>query len=290
MINWPENLVRDLARRSAVIVLGSGVSKHAASQQGRRPPVWKEFLLSALEQSPEGGTEHIAEAIKTGDLLHACEWLKKRSDENWTPFLRREFRDPIYIAGDLHSVIVELDARIVFSLNFDNIYENAANSTGENAYIVKHYYHEDVCEFLRGDGRYIVKLHGDLDSPQNLIFTQRDYSNARTKFSGFYSAFDAALLTNTFLFIGCGYQDPDINLLLENQAFGFPGNADSPHYFLTSIGVNADLIQSLRANRNLKTITYDPVDDLHSGLVNELRQLATAVEEKRSLLTETLNW
>lgn len=290
MIDWPENLIRDIARRSAVIVIGSGVSKHAVSQQGQRPPIWKEFLREALGPEPREGKEHIEAAIETGDLLHACEWLKKRSDENWTPFLRKKFRDPIYQAGEIHRVIVELDARIVFSLNFDNIYENAANSTGENAYIVKHYYHDDVCEFLRGDGRYIVKLHGDLDSPQNLIFTQRNYSHARVKFSGFYSAFDAALLTNTFLFIGCGYQDPDINLLIENQAFGFPGNADSPHYFLTSAGVNEDLIQSLRANRNLKTITYEPVDEFHSGLVNELRNLSAAVEQKRSLLTETLNW
>lgn len=112
MINWPENLVRDIARRSAVIVIGSGVSKHAVSQQDRRPPVWKEFLLSALEQAPQGDTEHIKDAIRTGDLLHACEWLKKRSDENWTPFLRREFRDPIYHAGDIHRVIVELDASV----------------------------------------------------------------------------------------------------------------------------------------------------------------------------------
>lgn len=290
MIDWPENLIRDIARRNAVIVIGSGVSKHAESQHGGRPPVWKEFLQSAYTQLNEENKEHINDAIETGDLLHACEWLKKRFDENWTPFLRREFREPIYQAGEIHRVIVELDARIVFSLNFDNIYETAANTAGDNAFIVKHYYHEDVCEFLRGDGRYIVKLHGDLDSPQNLIFTQRDYSHARTKFSGFYAAFDAALLTNTFLFIGCGYQDPDINLLLENQAFGFPGNADSPHYFLTSSGVNGDLVQSLRTNRNLKTVTYDPVDDLHSGLTEELKLLSEAVEAKRTSLTETLNW
>lgn len=290
MVNWPETLVRDLARRNAVIVIGSGVSKHARSPQGQRPPVWKEFLRSALEVSPGEDKHHIQDAIETGDLLHACEWLKKRSDEDWTPFLRAKFRDPIYQAGEIHRLIVQLDSRIVFSLNFDNIYENAANLAGENAYIVKHYYHDDVCEFLRGEGRYIVKLHGDLDSPQNLIFTQRDYAIARTRNSGFYSAFDAALLTKTFLFIGCGYQDPDVNLLLENQAFGFPGNTDSPHYFLTANGVNNDLVQSLRGNRNLKTITYEPVDELHSGLILELQQLVEAVEARRILLTETLNW
>ncbi len=272
MIDWPETLIRDIARRNAVIVIGSGVSKHAESQNGLRPPVWKEFLKSAYKRLNDENRKHIENAIETGDFLHACEWLKKRFDEDWTPFLRSQFREPIYQASEIHRVIVELDVRIVFSLNFDNIYENAANTVGENAFIVKHYYHEDVCEFLRGDGRYIVKLHGDLDSPQNLIFTQRDYSHARSKFNGFYSAFDAALLTNTFLFIGCGYQDPDINLLLENQAFGFPGSAGSPHYFLTSSGVNSDLVQSLRRNRNLKTVTYDPIDDWNSPL-KVVRQL-----------------
>ena len=146
----------------------------------------------------------------------------------------------------------------------------------------------DVAEFLRGSGRYIIKVHGNLNVPDKLIFTQKDYSTARVEHSAFYQAFDATLLTHTFMFIGCGISDPDINLLLENQNFGFP--ASSPHYFLTGSLFSKDLIHSIRANRNLKVLKYEKIDDAHSGLVNEIKSLSALVDTERFELSQNTTW
>lgn len=288
MIDWPENLIQDLARRRAVVVLGSGVSRHSVGDKGARPPTWKQFLNDALADCPVATPAYIDAAIQSGDLLHACEWLKSRYDEAWHPYLRKKFSTPRFRPAVIHGHIVRLDSRIVFSLNFDNIYEMAANAAHSGSHIVKHYYDRDVAEYLRGDGRYIVKIHGSMNSPDRLIFTQKDYAEARVNNSSFYQAFDATLLTHSFLFIGSGYTDPDMNLILENQKFNFP--ASHPHYFLTENQNNDDLKKSLRQNRNLKTIEYDRIDDDHSGLVVELQALANSVEEYREELTQSLNW
>ncbi|QYZ68458.1 SIR2 family protein [Neotabrizicola shimadae] len=235
-------------------------------------------------------TEHIFRAIDEGDLLHACEWLKNRFDENWTTHLRSLFVDPHYTPGRLHELLALLDTRVVFSLNFDDIYETKSREINEASQFTKNYYDTDVCEFLRGSARYVVKVHGSLASPASLIFTQEDYSKARSRNSLFYSAFDAALMTHTFLFVGCGYGDPDINLLLENQAFSVIPGTVNPHYFLTSAGLPEDLRNSLRRNRNLKTLIYDRVDDNHSGLVAAIEDLLTRVNDERALLIENGNW
>lgn len=291
MIDWPENLVNDIARRRAVIVIGSGVSRHsvAANDQNSRPPTWKAFLEKALDDCPnKENLAAIQDAIAKEDLLHACEWLKNRFDENWVGYLRRTFSLPAFKPSEIHDTILKLDSRIIFSLNFDDIYERHANSIHHGSHIVKSFHDADVSEFLRGDGRFIIKVHGSLHTANELIFTQKEYSRARSKYTSFYQAFDATLLTNTFLFIGSGYNDPDVNLILENQNFTFPTH--SPHYFLASSPFSADRKLSLRENRGIKVLEYDKVDDNHSGLVTELSALYDKVESARYDIAGATSW
>jgi hypothetical protein len=290
MIEWPANLVRDIARRRVVIVIGSGVSRHSLGRDGlTRPPVWETFLERALADCPnKNDLTELDAAMAYKDFLNVCEWLKIRYDENWVKYLRKTFSFPAFAPSELHEQILQLDVSIVFSLNFDDIYERHANTVTHGSYITKHYCDDDVTEFLRGEGRYIIKVHGSLNTPQKLIFTQNEYAAARVKHSSFYEAFDAALLTHTFLFIGSGYSDPDVNLLLENQKFGFP--TQNPHYFLSKTGMSAERKNSLRENRNLKVVEYDPVDDNHSGLVSEIKYLNEKVESERHDIGLNISW
>ncbi|MBB1250780.1 SIR2 family protein [Rhizobium sp. G21] len=287
-IDWSE-VVPDLARRRVILVIGSGISRHSQNENGLRPPTWRDFLNQAVIDCPEkGDLDSIKQAIAQYDYLHACEWLKKRFDSRWTKYLRDTFSNPGFPAAEIHQQILNLDCRIVFTLNFDDIYERHADSVHMGSFIVKNYYEEDVEEVLRGAGRYIVKVHGNLKSTKNLIFTQKDYSEARIKNSSFYQMFDAALMTHTFLFLGCGMSDPDVNLLLENQNFRY--QEQGPHFFVTSHGIGADRKLSLRENRNLKVLEYDPFDEIHSGLVAELKALNAFVETEKFDLTKSLNW
>ncbi|WP_114394564.1 SIR2 family protein [Oleisolibacter albus] len=287
-IDWSE-VASDLARRRAVLVIGSGISRHSVGKDGKRPPLWREFLVRAAEDCPtKDNINVIQEALDTGDYLHACEWLKKRWDSRWVKYLRDTFSTPGYAAAEIHDQILKLDGRIVFTLNFDGIYERHADNIHRGSHIVKNYYDEDVEEFLRGNGRYIVKVHGNLDNTLKLIFTQQDYSKARIYNAAFYQAFDAALLSHTFIFLGCGIHDPDINLLLENQNFRYQEHA--PHFFVTSTGLSNERKRSLRENRNLKVLEYDPIDANHSGLVEELKLLNSIVETERYHLANTTNW
>lgn len=287
-IDWSE-VAPILARRRAILVIGSGISRHSVGVNGRRPPMWRDFLAQAVLDCPnKDNLDVINEALKAGDYLHACEWLKKRWDSRWISFLRDTFSAPGYKAAEIHNQILKLDSRIVFTLNFDGIYERLADNIHRGSHIVKNYYDQDVEEFLRGSGRYIVKVHGNISNATNLIFTQQEYSRARIKNTSFYQAFDAALLSHTFIFLGCGINDPDINLLLENQNFRYQEQA--PHFFVTSCGLSAERKQSLRENRNLKVLEYSPVDEVHSGLVEELKILNAAVEAERFHLASTTNW
>lgn len=282
MIDWPENLVRDLARRQVAVVIGAGVSKNSLSQDGNvRPPLWSELLDAGVQRIGNNGTRHIKSAIKSNDLLHACEWLKECLDEGWIDFLREHLTQPAFQPADIHKSLLALDQRIYLTPNFDNIFENFVQTETGGRAIVKRFCDPDAHTFLREDNLNIIKLHGSIQNPNELIFTQREYAQARIQHASFYEALDACLLSHTFLFVGCGVSDPDISLLLENQRFKFPYSL--PHYFVTSQKINKSLQRSLRNNKNLKCIPYDPANH-HAQLSEGLEDLADRVDVARQAI------
>ncbi|GFE65701.1 SIR2 family protein [Litoreibacter roseus] len=288
MIDWPQDLIRDIARRRCVLVVGSGVSRQAVGRKGLPPPTWDGFLDQANKDLPGGPQKHITNAIQEGDLLNACAWLQHKYQHNWKTRLRTAFSAPKFAPTEVHKAIGKLDARIIFSLNFENILDQALQEVLGGTCVTKLYYDEGVSEFLRGTERYLVKVHGSLDETSKIIFTQRQYAEARISAAPFYNAFDSALMTHTFLFIGAGYRDPDINLVLENQNFTY--SEAHPHYFLAAKGLHEDLKSSLRANRNLQVIDYDKIDDHHSGFPKAIDELLELVEAERQELSTSLEW
>jgi hypothetical protein len=288
MTIWPDILVREIARRRCVIVVGSGVSAQAKGADGISPPTWKDFLKNCNNKLHDGPRGNITSAIDQGDLLHACEWLLKGHDAQWSEHLRAAFSAPRFLPSESHKIIARLDTRIVFSLNFEDILDRAFHDITGGTCITKRYYDDGVAEFLRGHGRYLVKVHGALDEVDKIIFTQKQYSEARIKYAAFYNTFNSALMSNTFLFLGAGTKDPDINLVLENYNFTY--SKSYPHYFLSASDFHDDLKGSLRANRNLEVIEYDKIDENHSGLPEALNTLLNLVEEARGEISNKYSW
>lgn len=277
MTNWPTQLKRDLLSRRVVIFLGSGVSKNSLGRDGvTRPPLWREFLEAGLNRIGSHGTSHIKRAIKDNDLLHACEWIKAKMEEEWEPFLRECFIEPGFAPAEIHKVIFSLDQRIYLTPNFDQIFENFVTAETGGQVTVKRYFDQDVHNFLREDRTHLIKLHGSIDNPNELIFSNHDYAKARVTHSAFYDVLDACLLSHTFLIVGCGVSDPDLSLLLENQRFNFPNSR--PHYLVTSSRMSKDMVHSLRSNRNLKCLIYNP-ENQHAELLESLKELSKVMDE-----------
>lgn len=287
MITWPTNLIEDIARRKCVLVLGSGVSKNSTNGAGDRPKDWKEFLRSASE-NVIGKTE-IQKQIRSGDYLTACELIKKElGRDDYNTLVRNEFLTPAYQPADIHKHIFNLDSRIVITPNFDKIYDTYANTVSNGNIIVKKYNETDVADCIRRPEPLIIKIHGSVESPDNLVFTRKDYSEARTKYRDFYHLIDALSITHTFIFIGCGTNDPDIRLILEDYSFRFSQN--KKHYIIMSKNaVHPKVREIISETMSLKSILYDPKDH-HKELTDSLEALVNCVELKREDLAVTRKW
>lgn len=293
MIDWPENLVDVIARRKCVLFLGSGISANSCNEEGKRPATWEAFLRDILSKRSAKLDKHntvINRLLSEKDYLTACEIIVDTiGEDDFGDLAADEFRRPGYKTSDVHREIYGLDSRLVITPNVDKIYEQYAMNESNSTVVVKSYYEDDIAKYLRTNDYLIIRAHGYVDDISKIIFTHKQYSIARCKYSAFYKLLDALILTHTFIFLGCGISDPDIQLTLENQNFLYP--SCRPHYFVTAQNTyEPEIADVLFHNRNLEFLTYENNDGTHKNLLVALQQLRQKVEDARMVITENQTW
>lgn len=188
----------------------------------------------------------------------------------------------------MHKIIFSLDSRLVITPNIDKIYDQYATTQSNGTVIIKTY-RDDIARYLRAPDYLIIKAHGTIDDTDHIVFTHGQYSRVRNDHAAFYRMLDALLLTHTFIFLGCGISDPDIQLVLENLNFSFPGCR--PHYMvIPANNLSKDELNCIANNRNLEFLTYENPDGTHSQLLESLIDLDKTVAEKRQEIAGLISW
>ena len=285
MINWPTAVIEAAARRRCVLVIGAGVSAGAKSDSGRSPKTWRRFLADAAE-TLHPCPKYIKDAIRENRLLDACQYIKEIQGETWLSTIRDEFQAPHYKPSQLHAELYKLDIRTTITLNFDTIYESYVNSLSENTFIVKNYYDDDIRQSVAGTDRYLLKMHGSIETPTRMIFTGKDYAKARTKNRSFYELVNSLLHTHVCLLIGCGLNDPDIQLLFEDYRHVLE---TTPHYQVVPGAVAEPVKRVIRDNRGINLLEYNKRDN-HAELAVAVSNLAESVSLARDELAISREW
>ena len=289
---WPDSLVSDIARRRSVLFLGAGISCNSVNAAGDRPKLWAAFLEAAIGQVPgsQAKKNAIKALVRKADYLNACQVIRDSMGRaQFNQLAEDEFLTPGFQAADIHDLIIEIDSRIVATPNFDTIFDNRINHLQHNTVPVKKYYDNDVAERVRSSARLVLKVHGSIETPNRMIFTRDDYTTARHRFASFYHILEALAVTHTFLFLGCGLEDPDIRLLLEDYAFRH--EYSKPHFFVLPQGkVHRDVIPSLRQSLNIEFLTYSVPAGSHQKLNDGLVDLRDRVLAERNNLAVTQDW
>ncbi|MBC7149859.1 MAG: SIR2 family protein [Rhizobium sp.] len=274
-----------VARRNVVVLIGSGVSANSIDENGSRPPTWYSFLKSAKEKLAVCPS-YITRAVNQYRYLEACEYLKKTHEEQWIELIKDSYYRPAYKPAKIHENIFDLDSRIVCSLNFDRIYDTFAMSRSDGTYIVKNYWDDDIGSVTSGPERYLLKLHGSVESPEKLIFSTSDYASARNKYTSFYSVLDALIVTHSFIILGCGLNDPDVQLLFENYRYRY--NLKN-HYMCVPRPIHQQESSLIKDTRGINIIPYSSADG-HAELTESLSDLVAKVTQRRDDIARDQSW
>lgn len=285
MINWPPSLVREIAARRCVFFIGAGVSASSRDVHGNTPKAWGAFLTEAANLVPDTGKKRVInKLIRERKYLLALQGIRDESNAaDYRDLLNRNFNNPVFQPSDLHKCIFDLDARIVITTNFDKIYDryctSVSNAAQTGAFKTISYYSHDLVDEIRSDTRLIIKAHGSIDDISKMIFTRAEYHKAKIEHPKFYDILKAIFLTHTAVFIGCGMEDPDVLLLLEDVKI--TASAERPHYVLIkSKSQDMFSMSDWKKTYNICPLEYGPS---HADLVTDLRALQSLVETERAL-------
>lgn len=290
IIDWPKELIESIARHRSVIFLGSGISANSKNKEGFSPKTWKEFLEHVIDKNKLQERDKVTQLLSEKKYLLACEMIVDNiGDKSFYEEVKNEYRRAGYAPADIHKAIFGLDSKIVITVNVDKIYDSCAESESHSTVVIKKYYDDDIAQYLRSNDYLLIKAHGTVDDTERMIFTHAQYSKARCNYASFYQIMDSLILTHTFIFLGCGIDDPDISLLLENANFNYKNCP--PHYFVTEENSSADTIQKiLLANRNLKVITYKNESREHKELLTAIKELSGLLDIERAKVAEYSLW
>lgn len=293
-VKWPKELVHSIACRRCVLFFGAGVSMNSVGADGvTRPPSWAGFLDTATNQLTAQHQKKVVREIKKliakSDLLTAAEVIKNEMrGEAFVNLMKDAFHVPDFQSAQIHDLLFGLDLRISVSPNFDSIYETAVAKRGAGAITVKKYYDDDIADSLRRHERVLIKSHGSISNANKLIFTRTDYAKARNEHSQFYELLDALLRTHTFIFVGCGIDDPDIRSLLENYRYRHPYGQS--HYFVTATQNYCEQIKTVLSESLKINIVEYPASKDHGNLTVGLKDLVDAVNIERIDIAKSQAW
>lgn len=287
MINWPDSLIDELASRRCVIFIGSGASASARKEiDGVQisPPTWAGLLKLLLERSPEdaiGSKENAALLLEKQNYLDCAEIVRKTclSSADYNRCITQTFAG--YNATEIHKAVEILDQKVVITTNFDSLYENLCRQgQGRDGYSVIRYYDGGLVARMRSPTRLIIKAHGCISEPEKTILTKSDFFNARSNYFGFFEALESIFLTHTILFIGYSVNDPEIQLILENNIITYPSS--NPHYATMASGSHPSILTAFKNTNNIDALEYNPEND-HLELIESLNALCDLVEERRTI-------
>ena len=209
------NAIRDALlnrpRSGACVMVGSGFSRNANKVRPNvaPPPLWRDLAQKMSNQLyPEredmernGG----AGALSANDALRLAQAYESNFGRTMLDdFLVQQIRDDDFIPGEIHSRLLSLPWRDVFTTNWDRLLERS-NSTIDSPYDLV----QSESQLPRMNSPRIVKLHGSLPVQFPLIVTEEDYRTYHVKHALFVNTVRQAMIETVFCLVGFSGDDPN---------------------------------------------------------------------------------
>jgi hypothetical protein len=271
----PASLVRYLVEKRCVLFCGSGLSAWA------KLPTWAKLLEDIVRQladetPDDANLEELNRLLAQGKLLEIADHCKEALGRRYNEILSEQLRGA---TGDIpapHKVIVQLPFANIVTTNYDKLLERAYASVGSLPKTPTHTDCETLGPLLFDGGFFILKAHGDIDRPESMVLTTRDYQNVIHANPAFNSLFSALLLTKSVLFIGYSLNDPDFRLLFDRQLTIFRGSVPERYALMTGVGkVERDV---LWRTARIRVLPYE--EGKHEEVLEFLQTLLAQVNEQ----------
>ena len=236
----------------ASVMVGSGFSKAAGiPRPGVEPlPLWKDLTTEMANRLYSTSADN--------PLRCAQEFDTSFGRTNLHGFLQSQIRDQDFLPSDMHSRLLRLPWRDVFTTNWDTLLERTLSQVMVPAYTIV----VDKDQLPLVSQPRIIKLHGSMPATFPLICTEEDYRTYPTEFAPFVNTVQQAMMESVFCLIGFSGDDPNF-LHWSGWVRDNLGSAKPKIYLVGYLDL------SVNKRRMLEDLNVVPVDLAHHPYARE---------------------
>ena len=281
MIEIPPGLREAIKADELVLFVGAGLSWNFKNKKNETLEGWTKMASSITSYLKE--KHRITEDVKQScDKKEPIDALKEIEDSGVNKRIVGEFVKDYFTLGEgndysLHQNLFELSTKII-TTNYDRAFEMAVPRLQEiKAYRGKNY----ELNRLKKDPVFLFKLHGCIENVDSMVLFPSDYeklynSKGRDAEHALY-ALRNHIFNKTFLFIGTGLSDPQINSFFD-EIKRIQQIYNQEHYIITP----DPLEKSLDFLTRIPIPSYEEIP----GIIDQLLEIKRAEDEKNTPLNE----
>jgi len=222
---WPdlsEDLIaigKGLARKAKhgqlVLFLGAGISASAGL------PLWNTLLAQLAETA--GMTPEERAHLAALNPLDQAELVERRMGGDRAQ-LAAEIRRLLsgHEFSIAHALLAALPVSEVVTTNYDTLFERASEAAGKTQVAVLPY------DKAAGADRWILKLHGCINRPDDIVLTRADYLRYGARRAALSGIVQALLITRHMLFVGFGLNDDNFHRIADAVRLALPTGSTDP--------------------------------------------------------------
>ena len=213
----------EAGRGQLVVFLGAGISAAAGV------PLWNALLDRLARES--GFRDEEREAL---GRLHALDRARIIEGRLAAHGQRIDDRVVALMASDhvslAHALLASLPVAEFATTNYDTLFERACADAGRPAAVLPY-------EPVTGRTRWLLKMHGSIDHPDDIVLTRQDYLRYSERRAALTGIVQALLVTRHMLFAGFSLQDEHFHRLVHDvrNAIGAARRQGTPTGFGTAL-------------------------------------------------------
>ncbi len=204
-------LATELIRGKASIFVGAGFSKNANNINVNKSNgfmLWGQLILELAKELFPYMSDNELKVKIAGEYLYIAQLYKEKfSEETFIEKVAKAIPDAEHLPSDLHKKLFALPWNEVITTNQDTLIERTYNELGiKYGAIIND---NDIARISRFLNKRIIKLHGTINEPESIIFSENDYLNYKSKNPLLDLVTKSIFAQNTVVFIGFSMNDPN---------------------------------------------------------------------------------
>ncbi|MGN8071577.1 SIR2 family protein [Mucilaginibacter sp. 22184] len=217
-----KNLFEAIRKEDVVIFAGAGFSRYAGY------PLGGELGKLLVDKLGPDERSKVSVSAPLDYLAEEIIRIKHGSRDIINQALKDIYWAPAQSTAD-HDLLVSIPHfRTIITTNYDRLFEDAYK---DDALLI---FKETEVSSWDDKRVNILKIHGDLSDESSIILTREDYSRFyRQDYSSpFWATIIKAIATKTILFLGYGYEDPNVWSIFQH-VYDYLGDNRKPAYFVS---------------------------------------------------------